>query len=113
LGLMLTGALGFIGLGLVLWTKLILPHYDVVEERHELTTPEDQQEFAEVFNRGFDEMAIARRPILRRSLLMAGGLLGVLPLIPLRDLGPLPHNTLRRTRWTKDARLVVVLSNQP
>jgi ubiquinol-cytochrome c reductase iron-sulfur subunit len=113
LGLMLTGALGFIGIGMVLWTKLILPHYDVVEERHPLTTPEDQAEFTEVFNSGFDEMAIARRPILRRSLLLAGGLLGVLPLFPLRDLGPLPHKTLRRTLWTANARLVDIVSKQP
>ena len=113
LGLTLAGALGFLGIGMVLWTKLILPHYDVVEERHEMTTPEDQQEFAEVFNRGLDEIAIKRRPILRRSLLMAGGLLGVLPLFPLRDLGPLPHKTLRRTRWTKDARLVEIVSKKP
>src|SRR2546423_2303893 len=113
LGLMLTGAIGFIGIGLVLWTKLILPHYDVVEERHPLTTPEDQAEFTEVFNRGFDEMAITRRPMLRRSLLMAGGLLGVLPLIPLRDLGPLPHKTLRRTKQTANARLVDIVSKQP
>jgi ubiquinol-cytochrome c reductase iron-sulfur subunit len=113
LGLTLAGALTFIGVGMVLWTKLIMPHYDVVEERHEMTTPEDQEEFAEVFNRGLDELAIARRPILRRSLLTAGALLGVLPLFPLRDLGPLPHKTLRRTRWTKDARLVDIVSKQP
>jgi ubiquinol-cytochrome c reductase iron-sulfur subunit len=113
LGLTLAGALTFIGLGLVLWTKLILPHYDVVEERHDMTTPQDQQEFAEVFTRGIDEIAITRRPILRRSLLTAGALLGVLPLFPLRDLGPLPHKTLRRTRWTKDARLVDIVSKQP
>ncbi len=113
LGLTLAGALIFIGLGLVLWTKLILPHYDVVEERHELTTRQDQEEFADVFNRGIDEIAIKRRPILRRSLLTAGALLGVLPLFPLRDLGPLPHKTLRRTRWTKDARLVDIVSKRP
>ncbi|MFL6238003.1 MAG: Rieske 2Fe-2S domain-containing protein [Actinomycetes bacterium] len=113
LGLMLAGALGFIGLGMVLWTKLIMPHYDVIEERHALTTPEDQAEFTDVFNRGLDELAIKRRPMLRRSLLMAGGLLGVLPLIPLRDLGPLPHKTLRRTRWTKDSRLVDIVSKRP
>ena len=81
LGLTLAGALTFIGIGMVLWTKLILPHYDEAEERHPLTTSEeDRQEFAEVFNRGLDEMAIVRRPILRRSLLTAGALLGVLPL---------------------------------
>jgi ubiquinol-cytochrome c reductase iron-sulfur subunit len=113
LGLTLTGALGFLGVGMVLWVKLILPHYEVVEERHELTTPEDQAEFTEVFSRGLDEMAVTRKPILRRSLLMAGALLGVLPLFPLRDLGPLPHKTLRRTRWTKDVRLVDIVSKQP
>jgi ubiquinol-cytochrome c reductase iron-sulfur subunit len=63
--------------------------------------------------RGWDELAIQRRPILRRSLLMAGGLLGVIPIIALRDLGPLPHSTLRHTRWTKDARLTDIVSKQP
>ena len=114
LGLTLTGALGFLGIGMVLWTKLILPHYDVAEDRHPLaSTEEERQEFAEVFSQGLEDMAIVRRPILRRSLLTAGALLGVLPLIPLRDLGPLPHETLRRTRWTKDARLVDIVSKRP
>jgi ubiquinol-cytochrome c reductase iron-sulfur subunit len=113
LGLTLGGALVFLGIGMVLWTKLIIPHYDVVEERHDITSEEDQREFAEVFNRGLDEIAITRRPILRRSLLLAGGVLGVLPIFMLRDLGPLPHKTLRRTLWTKDARLTDIVSKRP
>ena len=31
--------------------------------------------FTEVFQQGIEDIAIVRRPILRRSLLMAGGLL--------------------------------------
>jgi ubiquinol-cytochrome c reductase iron-sulfur subunit len=113
LGLTLAGALTFLGIGMVLWVKLIMPHYSVVEERHEMTTQQDQEEFTDVFMSGWDEMAIGRQPILRRSLLLAGGLLGVLPIIALRDLGPLPHSTLRHTRWYKDARLTDIVSKQP
>jgi ubiquinol-cytochrome c reductase iron-sulfur subunit len=50
---------------------------------------------------------------LRRSLLTAAGLLGVLPIFLLRDLGPKPEKTLFRTRWTKDARLVEIVTHQP
>src|ERR1700746_2592271 len=30
LGLMLTGALAALGMGMVLWTKLLMPHFDLV-----------------------------------------------------------------------------------
>jgi ubiquinol-cytochrome c reductase iron-sulfur subunit len=114
LGLTLTGALGFLGIGLVLWTKRLMPHYDVTEERHPFaSTDEEREEFAQVFNQGLDELGLVRRPILRRSLLTAAGLLGVLPIFLLRDLGPKPGTTLRHTRWTKDARLTDIVSKQP
>ncbi|MDX6287937.1 MAG: ubiquinol-cytochrome c reductase iron-sulfur subunit [Frankiales bacterium] len=114
LGLTLTGALGFLGIGMVLWTKLLMPHYQVTEERHPFASPDaDRQEFAEVFNQGLDELGLVRRPILRRSLLTAAGLLGVLPIFMLRDLGPKPEKTLFHTRWTKDARLTDIVSKQP
>ncbi|MDT4937662.1 MAG: ubiquinol-cytochrome c reductase iron-sulfur subunit [Pseudonocardiales bacterium] len=114
LGLTLTGALGFLGIGLVLWTKLLMPHYRVAESRHPLASTEtERQEFAEVFSQGLDEMGIARRPILRRSLLLAAGMLPLPAIFMLRDLGPKPEKTLFHTRWTKDARLVDIISQQP
>ena len=114
LGLTLTGALGFLGIGLVLWTKMLMPHYEVTEERHPFPSPEpDREEFTQVFNQGLDEMGLVRRPILRRSLLTAAGLLGVLPIFLLRDLGPKPEKTLFKTRWTKDARLVRLETGEP
>jgi len=114
LGLMLTGALTALGMGLVLWTKLLMPHFDIVEERHGFaSSDEDRAEIVDQFNKGVDELGLKRFRILRRTLLLAGGLLPIPAVLMLRDLGPLPRKTLEHTRWTKGARLVDVVSGQP
>jgi quinol---cytochrome c reductase iron-sulfur subunit len=114
LGLMLTGMVGFLGFGLVLWTKKLMPHFDLVEERHPFaSTDEDRANFVETFNQGADETGIKNYKVLRRSLLMAAAVLPAPIVFLLRDMGPLPHNTLRHTRWTKGARLVDIVTQQP
>ena len=42
---------------------------------------------------------LGRRPLIRNSLLAAGGVLGILPIVMLRDLGPLPGDKLDHTIW--------------
>jgi ubiquinol-cytochrome c reductase iron-sulfur subunit len=91
-----------------------MPHFALVEERHDFASPdEDRTEFGEVFAQGVDEMGITRFPMMRRTLLLAAGLLPIPAVVMLRDLGPMPHDTLQHTRWYKDARLVDVVSRQP
>jgi ubiquinol-cytochrome c reductase iron-sulfur subunit len=55
---------------------------------------------------GIEETGIARRPLVRNSLLGALGLVGLAPIIMLRDLGPLPHDKLLHTIWTPGMRVV-------
>ena len=50
---------------------------------------------------GLEESGIARRPLVRNSLLGAVGLLGLLPVVMLRDLGPLPGDRLDHTIWDR------------
>jgi ubiquinol-cytochrome c reductase iron-sulfur subunit len=108
-GISLALALGGLGFGAVLWAKKLMPHELAVQERHPFgSTPEAQEETAAVFRAGVEGSGIARLPILRRSLLLASGLL-VLPLIaPLRSLGPKPTAAaLNHTRWTPNSRMVL------
>lgn len=108
-GLSLAVCLGGLGFGAVLWAKRLMPHELAVQERHPFgSTPEAQEETAATFRAGVEGSNIARRPILRRSLLLASGLI-VLPLIaPLRSLGPKPTAAaLNHTRWTPGARMVL------
>jgi ubiquinol-cytochrome c reductase iron-sulfur subunit len=108
-GLSLALCLGGLGFGAVLWAKRLMPHELAVQERHPFgSTPEAQEETAATFRAGVEGSNIARRPILRRSLLLASGLI-VLPLIaPLRSLGPKPTAAaLNHTRWTPGARMVL------
>jgi ubiquinol-cytochrome c reductase iron-sulfur subunit len=108
-GLSLGICLGALGIGAILWAKRLMPHEEAVQERHPFGShPQDVEEAAESFRAGVEGSGIARRPILRRSLLLASGVL-VLPLIaPLRSLGPKPRAAdLNHTRWTPGARMVL------
>jgi ubiquinol-cytochrome c reductase iron-sulfur subunit len=107
-GLSLAVCLGSLGIGAILWAKRLMPHEEAVQERHPFGSPaEDVAGATEAFRAGVEGSGIARRPILRRSLLFASGLL-VLPLIaPLRSLGEKPKGELNHTRWTKGSRMVL------
>jgi ubiquinol-cytochrome c reductase iron-sulfur subunit len=108
LGVTAAVAVGSIGFGLVLWAKKLLPEEEAVQEREPFYAPEDERLAAiESFNTGFEETQVARRPLLRRSLLLAGGLLALVPIVPLRSLVKYgPKKQLFVTHWTKDAYVV-------
>ncbi len=108
-GLSLALALGGIGFGAVLWAKVLMPHELAVQERHPFgSRPEDAQEAAETFRAGVEGSGIARRPLLRRSLLLASGLIALPLIAPLRSFGPKPTAAaLNHTRWTPGARMVL------
>jgi ubiquinol-cytochrome c reductase iron-sulfur subunit len=64
-------------------------------------------------NAGLNESGIARRPMIRNSLLLAVTVLGIgPPLIMLRDLGPLPGGH-RDTVWKRGMRIVNDVSGAP
>ncbi|HVV75859.1 MAG TPA: Rieske 2Fe-2S domain-containing protein [Mycobacteriales bacterium] len=107
LGGSLALALFAIGAGFIVWAKKLLPHEKVVQERHDFFSPEAEEIEAEnTFLQGVDDMGLGRHKLLRRTLLGALGLFPIPLVIMLRDLGPLPHNSLLVTGWKRGTRLV-------
>ncbi|GAA4500118.1 Rieske 2Fe-2S domain-containing protein [Actinoallomurus oryzae] len=106
----------FLGLavGMTIWVRHLVTTKEIIQERHTLSsTAEDRQVFNQYFQEGTEESGLLKRRLLRRTLLLAAAPLGLLPLILLRDLGPLPEKKLRHTAWKKGTRLVVDGTGQP
>jgi ubiquinol-cytochrome c reductase iron-sulfur subunit len=109
LGLGMGAGIFFIGIGAVHWAKTLMPDEEVVEERHYLrSTPKDRDEAVQTLQEGVEDSGIARRPLIKVTLGGALGLFGLPFLLSLRDLGPMPGNTLdgRTSAWKTGARLV-------
>ncbi|GAA2279695.1 Rieske 2Fe-2S domain-containing protein [Nonomuraea roseoviolacea subsp. roseoviolacea] len=126
LGGSLTLALLGLAVGIVVWVRQIMPKYSLIQERHPMVSDDDTREVvAETFLQGAKESGFVKRPLLRRTLLLAAAPLGLIPLVLLRDLdnskmpGAKFNETLRHTVWgekTKDGkplRLVVEGTGQP
>lgn len=120
LGGSLTVALLALAIGITVWVRNIMPKYSLVQERHLMASdPETREYVAQTFVQGAKESGFVKHKLLRRTLLLAAGPLGLAPLVLLKDLGPLPGTTLRHTVWgepTKDGkprRLVVEGTGQP
>ena len=107
LGLSLGGALLFIGVGVIQWARKLMSDVEIVEMRHPVaSSEEDRQETLAALSQGAEESGIARRPLVRNSLLGAVALFGLAPIVMLRDLGPLPGNALKHTIWRGGMRVV-------
>jgi ubiquinol-cytochrome c reductase iron-sulfur subunit len=103
-GLLLAVGFGGVGVGLVIWANRLIGGGEQVEERTQLrATPEEVAELDDELARG---EVVARRVWLRRSLLAAGGALGLALLSPLRSLGPRPGTQLLHTAWAAGVRVV-------
>ncbi|MEY9213090.1 Rieske (2Fe-2S) protein [Thermobifida halotolerans] len=101
-------ALFGIGAGMTVWSRRVLPHYEVSSPYDDLSSSEeDKGSFSEFFMRGAHESGFTRRPLMRRTLLLAMVPLGVAPVVLLRDMGPLPGDKLKNTLWA-DGRHIVV-----
>ena len=84
LGATLALMLIFFGVGLVLWAKWLMPEEEVVQDRHdEPSTEEDRLLTEATLQVGLEDTGIARRPLLLRSMLLAGGALATAPLVAL------------------------------
>ena len=91
LGLGLGVALFGIGAGAIHWAKTLMPDDEVVNERKPMrSTDEDRAEAVAALKEGAGGAGLGRRKLIRNSLLGALAPLGLLAIIPLRDLGPLP-----------------------
>jgi ubiquinol-cytochrome c reductase iron-sulfur subunit len=107
LGLCLGLSLTLVGIGLVLYTKKLLPHETAVQVKHE-AGPFDQMTAGATLVSWGRRSGLARRKLLTRSLLFMGGGIGLALLMPLGGLikNPNKGNPLGTTPWTKGVRLV-------
>lgn len=105
LGISLALALFGLAMGLVMWGRLLLPHEDAAEERHDGLSQNLDRETAEGTMRDTLTMTgLGRRTMLRRSLGLAGGALGVLAVVPLGGLIKRPRGMFD-TPWKEGVRL--------
>jgi ubiquinol-cytochrome c reductase iron-sulfur subunit len=114
LGLTLGLCLLFIGIGAIQWSRKLMSDTEIVEMRHPVRSSDaDREEALTALNTGIDDAGIARRPLIRNSLLGAAGALMLPVIVSLRDLGPLPGDTLYHTVWTEGMRVVNDVSGAP
>jgi len=114
LGLGLTISMLCIGLGAVHWAKTLMPDNEIIAQRHEFRSPENERkEFVAAVKEGAAASGLGRRSIIKRTLGLSLGLVGISPLFLLRDLGPLPKEQLQTTSWKTGTRLVTDPGNRP
>jgi len=117
LGAALGGALLLIGIGMIQWARKLMADHEIVEMRHPArSSDEDREVTVASLNEGVEESGIARRPLIRNSLLGAVTVLLAPAVVLLRDLGPTnaqvtedgdyPGAGLEHTVWTKGMRVV-------
>jgi ubiquinol-cytochrome c reductase iron-sulfur subunit len=99
-GLGMAVSLFFIGIGIVHWSKTLMPSAEIIEERHAIRgSDEVRAEAVEILRTGGEESGLGRRPMIRNSMLGALALFPLPGLVLLRDLGPLPGDVLTHTLW--------------
>src|SRR5487761_769353 len=114
LGTSLGIALLALGTGSMIWVRHLTPNIEIVEERHDLNSaPEERKAFQREFAEGAAISQVTKRPLMRRTMLLATAPLALAPLVLLRDLGPLPATSLRHTVWRKGLRAVILGPNTP
>ena len=114
LGGTLSLAMLLLGIGAVIWVRHLMPDVELTEQRHPMASdPQDRAAFAETFEEGADASQFVKRPLVRRSLMLATLPLAVAPIFLLRDLGPLPGTSLDFTVWRKGLRLLVYGTGRP
>ena len=96
-----------IGAGAVLWAKNLMSDHEGIDERHDISGSEEDQAVAlEILHQAKEESGIARRPLLRNTLIAALAIAPLPAILVFRDLGPLPGDKLFNTLWDKGVRLI-------
>ena len=114
LGLGMAFSLLFIGLGLVHCAKNLMPDTEVIAERHEFRSPdEDRADFVRTVKEQAGAAGLGRRSLIKRTLGLALGASALTPIVLLRDLGPLPGKELEKTSWKTGTRLVTDPGDRP
>jgi ubiquinol-cytochrome c reductase iron-sulfur subunit len=114
LGLSLAVVLLALGAGSLIWVRHLTPNVETVDHRHPMrSTPDERETFSKEFMQGAGYSQVTKRPLIRRTLLLATAPLMLIPIVLLRDLGPLPGTSLRYTVWKRGTRVVVFGTNRP
>ena len=114
LGFCLGMALLLIGVGAIQWARKLMGDEEISELRHPArSSDEDRTETLAALDKGIAESGIGRRPLIRNTLLLSTGLLGLPAIIALRDLGPLPGDKLYHTVWQRWMRVVQDVTGTP
>jgi len=114
LGLGLAFSLFCVGIGAIHWAKTLMPDNEVTVQRHEFRSPEeDRKDFVKTAKEGAAAAGLGRRSLIKKSLGLSLGLVGLSPLLLLRDLGPLPGDSLTKTGWKAGTRLVTDPGDRP
>jgi ubiquinol-cytochrome c reductase iron-sulfur subunit len=114
LGVSLGMALLLIGVGAIQWARKLMNDEELVEMRHPAaSSDEDRVATVAMYQQGVADSGIARRPLIRNSLIGAFATLGLPLVLLLRDLGPLPGSVLARTVWKKGMRLTNDVAGTP
>ena len=114
LGVTMGGSIFLIGTGAIHWAKKLMPDVEVVEERHEFkSSQEDKAALAETFAIGADESGFVKRPLIRRTLLGAMALFPIPLVVMLRDLGPDSTEHRFHTMWRSGMRLLQDVTYEP
>lgn len=96
-----------IGFGAVLWAKNLMSDHEGIDERHDIGGSEEDQAIAlEILHQAKEESGIARRPLLRNTLIAALAIAPLPAVLVFRDLGPLPGDKMFNTLWQKGTRLI-------
>jgi ubiquinol-cytochrome c reductase iron-sulfur subunit len=109
LGAFMALALFGIGAGAVLWAKLLMPHEEAVQERHDLASPDDERAAtAAALKEGLAQANLGRRPMLIGSLALGAGALALLPIPFLFGLGRFQNKEIKlaTTGWREGVRLI-------
>ena len=114
LGTTLGLALLCIGIGAIQWAKRLMGDVELVEQRHPgASSAEDRAVVLSQLAAGTEESGIARRTMIRNSLIGALGVLGLPAVVMLRDLGPLPGDNSAHTVWAPGVRVVNDVTGVP
>ncbi|WP_052849396.1 ubiquinol-cytochrome c reductase iron-sulfur subunit [Streptomyces avicenniae] len=114
LGLTLGLALFCIGAGAVHWARTLMSDVETPDERHPIeATPEVRAHVFAEFRKGAAESQIGRRKLVRNTMLGAVAVVPLAGVVLLRDLGPLPHDKLRHTKWKAGSLIINESTMQP
>ncbi|MFK4068045.1 Rieske 2Fe-2S domain-containing protein [Streptomyces sp. NPDC029674] len=114
LGTTLGLALFFIGAGAVHWARTLMSDVEIADERHDIAaTPDVRAKVMADFKQGAEESGFGRRKLIRNTMFGALALVPLSGVVLLRDLGPLPEDKLRHTKWAKGKMLLNMNTNEP